>query len=190
MTIIQRDCNSMVQTQIKITGPFGSPFRLGGHMLVFEGKTLLGKLDPVEVLKDGTEVHIEAFIPTQAVLDERRHVGRLLFFEICNHIIEHFPQIQAISFAFRRPIGALGRPAEQAARALAMERIGVVNVTITPVTQGTHVVSGVWAYSEANRVALQTALEEQRAIFREKPIVHRPPRKAGTPACFLRTAFA
>ncbi|SEB24431.1 hypothetical protein SAMN05444680_12064 [Variovorax sp. YR216] len=168
----------MVPTQIKITGPHGLPFKLGGPMQVFEGRTLLGTLDPVEVLKDGTEVHIEAFIPTQVVLNERRHVGRLIFFEICAYITEHFPQIQAISFAFGRPIDALGRPAEQAAsRASAMERIGVVNITVTPLTQGVHVVSGVWPYSEANRVALQTALEKQRAIFREKPIVR--PSRAG-----------
>ena len=162
----------MVPTRIKITGPNGSPFKLGGPMLVFEGRTLLGTLDPVEVLRDGTEMHIEAFIPTQVVLNERRHVGRFLFFEICAYITEHFPQIQAISFAFVRPIDALGRPAEQAvSRTSAMERIGAVHITVTPVTLGVHVVSGVWPYSEANRVALRTALEEQRALYRDKPIV-------------------
>ena len=128
--------------------------------------------EPRRSISQGRADHIEAVIPTQVVLNERRHVGRLVFFEICAYITEHFPQIQAISFAFRRPIDALGRPAGQAAsRATAMERIGVVNITVTPVTTGVHVVSGVWPYSEANRVALQTALEEQRAIFRDKPIV-------------------
>ncbi|MEJ8815209.1 hypothetical protein WKW77_29355 [Variovorax ureilyticus] len=141
-------------------------------MLVFEGKTLLGTLDPVEVLKNGTEIHIEAFIPTQVLLKERRHVGRLLLFEFCAYITKHFPQIQAISFAFARPIDALGRPAEQAgSRTSAMARIGAVNITVTPVTLGVHVVSGVWPYSQANRAALQSALEEQRAIYRDKPIV-------------------
>jgi len=160
-------------TQIRITGPQGTPFRLGGPMLVFEGKTLLGTLDPVLVLKDGTEIHIESFVPTQIVLNERRHVGRLLFFEICAHITENFPQVQATSFSFPRPINnALGRPAEQAmSRTTAMERIGSVNITVTPVSQGAHVVSGVWPYSESNHAALLAALEEQRALYRDAPIV-------------------
>lgn len=162
----------MEQTKIKITGPQEAPFRLGGPMFVFEAKTLLGTLDPVLVLKDGTEIHIEAFVPTPVVLNERRHVGRLLFFEICAHITENFPQVQAISFAFPRPINALGRPAEQAAsRTTAMERIGAVNITVTPVTLGAHVVSGIWPYSASNHAALLAALEEQRALYRDKPIV-------------------
>jgi hypothetical protein len=154
----------------------GAPFRLGGPMQVFEGKTLLGTLDPVSVLKDGTEIHLEAFAPTQVFLDERRHAGRLLLYEFCAYITEHFPQIQAISFAFARPIDALGRPAEQAAsRAAAMERIGAVNIVVTPVTLEAHVVSGVWTYSEANLAALRVALEEQRAIYRDQPIVRTSP---------------
>lgn len=144
-------------------------------MLVFERKTLLATLDPVLVLKDGTEIHIETFAPTQVVLKERRHVGRLVFFEMCAHITENFPQVQAITFAFPRPIDALGRPAEQAvlavSRATALERVGAVDIVVTPVSLRTHVVSGVWPYSESNHTALLAALEEQRAIYRDKPIV-------------------
>ena len=77
-------------------------------MFVYEANTLLGILDPVPVMNDGTRLHIEAFSPTQVVLDEQRHIGRLIFFEICAFVSEQFPQIQAISFSFARPIASLG----------------------------------------------------------------------------------
>jgi hypothetical protein len=144
----------------------------------------LAILDPVHVLNDGTHVHIEPFTPTQVILDERRHVGRLIFFEICAFIAEHFPQVLAISFAFARPIETLGGPAQQAgSRAAALERIGVEDVRITPVTSGAHVVSGTWAYNERNLAALQLALAEQRAIFAADPIAGD---EGGITAAFLR----
>jgi hypothetical protein len=158
-------------TQIRITGPNGAHYQLGDPMYVYAGALLLGTLDPVRVLNDGTQIHIEPFTPTQVVLDEQRHIGRLIFFEICAFVSEHFSQIQLISFAFARPITSLGGPAQQAgSRAAAMERIGVEDVRITPVSSGAHVVSGTWAYSEKNLAALHLALAEQRAIFAANPI--------------------
>jgi len=140
-------------------------------MHVYAGALLLATLDPVRVLNDGTQIHIEPFAPTQVVLDEQRHIGRLIFFEICAFISEHFPQIQLISFSFARPITSLGGPAQQAgSRAAALERIGVEDLRITPVSSGAHVVSGSWAYSENNLAALHAALAEQRAIFAADPI--------------------
>ena len=165
----------MSTTRIRITGPQQAEYMLGQAMFLYEGQALLGQLDPVIVMNSGTGVHIEAFAPTRLVLDERRHVGRLLFFEICAYITEHFPQIQAVSFAFARPIGVFGRPMELAvSRAQAMERIGAVNVQITPHRSGKHVVSGIWPYSQANLAALKVALEEQRALYVKRPIVAKP----------------
>lgn len=174
-------------TNIRITGPDDAAYQLGEPMLVHETKVLLGTLDPVRVTNDGTQVHIEAFVPTQVVLEERRHIGRLIFFEICAFISEHFPQIQAISFSFARPIASLGGPAQQAvSRADALERVGVENVKITPLTSGAHVVSGTWAYSERNLAALQIALEEQRAIYRAEPIANGTRDKGGITSTIRR----
>lgn len=177
----------MIYEKLRFTGPGEATYQLGQPLSIYHGNVLLGTLDPVILRQDGTEIHIEAFAPTQVVLAEPRHIGRLIFFELCAYISEHFDQIQAISFSFSRPIRALGGPAQQAtSRADALKRIGAVNVRVTPRTAGKHVVSGVWPYSKRSVAALRVALEEQRALFRERPIGsgHRP--NAGLRAALRR----
>jgi hypothetical protein len=167
----------MTFQKLRFTGPGEAPYQLGQPLSVYDGSVLLGTLDPVILRQDGTEIHIEAFAPTRVVLSEPRHIGRLILFELCAYVSEHFHQIQAISFSFSRPIRALGGPAKQAtSRAEALKRIGAVNVQVTPRTSGEHVVSGVWPYSKRSVAALRIALEEQRELFRERPIGsgHRP----------------
>lgn len=160
-----------MNSTIHITGPRRAVYRLGSPMYVYEGRVLLATLDPVRVHKNGTELHIDDFLPTRPVLEERRPIGRWMFFELCAFVAEHHPQIQAIRFAFSRPLGAPGRPAEHAAgRALAVERVGAVDIKVEQLASGAHEVSGIWPYSERNLAALKTALEEQRAIFRKHPI--------------------
>lgn len=177
----------MSSTEIRITGAHEASYQLGEPMFVYEANALLGILDPVPVMNDGTRLHIEAFSPTQVVLDEQRHIGRLIFFEICAFVSEQFPQIQAISFSFARPIASLGGPAQQAAaRAHALERIGVEDLQIVPMTSGLHVVSGTWPYSSRNYAALSVALEEQRAIYRAEPISRRVRRSGGIASAIRR----
>src|SRR5437868_3173181 len=162
----------MTVKQIQITGPNGAVYQLGDPMCVHEGSVLLGTLDPVRVLNEGRQIHVEKLTPTKVMLDERRHFGRLIFFEICAFVSEYFPQVQAVSFAFPRPMDGVGGPAQQAAlRAAALKRIGVEDVRITPYRSGAHIVSGTWVYNEANFAALHVALAEQRAIFGTAPIV-------------------
>lgn len=159
---------------LKITGPESAPYVLGKPIFVYDRDVLLATLDPVPVRKSGTEIHIEAFKPARTVRQERRHVGRLIFLEICAFIAENFPQIQAVSFAFSRQVDALGGGAEQAAaRSETMSRIGALDVRIAPKADarpGHFVVSGIWAYSERNYAALKLVLEEERALYREWPI--------------------
>jgi hypothetical protein len=122
----------------------------------------------------GTEIHIESFTPTRVVSEEDRHVGRIIFLEICAFIAEDFPQIQAINFVLSRPVAVLGAGVQQAiARAETMQRAGAINIQITPkpsAMPGNLVVSGVWAYSESSMAALKMVLEEERAIYRNRPI--------------------
>jgi len=156
-------------------------------MCVYEGPVLLATLDPVRIEKDGTELHISDFVPTQVVLEEERQIGRWMFFEICVFVAEHFPQIQAIGFAFARPTGSQGSAAGRgASRAQLLQGIGAVNVKIEPLTSGAHVVSGIWPYNERNIAAVRAALEEQRLLFRDHPIA-RSAKPAPWPVTLLRS---
>ncbi|MDM0110629.1 hypothetical protein QTI66_00625 [Variovorax sp. J22R133] len=164
----------MNDKKLRITGPDATPYTLGQPMHVYDGDLLLGTLDPVPLLKSGTELFVEAFTPARAVSEEPRHVGRLIFLEICAFIAEHYPQIQAISFVFSRQVDVLGAGEQQAlARAETMARIGAINVKMTPKANalpGHFVVSGIWPYSQHNLAALHGVLEEERALYREVPI--------------------
>jgi len=165
---------SLTPEKLKIAGPEGAPYALGLPIWVYCGDLLLARLDPVPLLNAGTELHIEAFAPTRAVREERRHVGRLIFLEICAFISENFPQIQAISFALSRQIDQLGGGAELAAsRSETMTRIGAVDVRMVPKSDtrpGHFVVSGSWIYSERAYASLMAVLEEERRHYGERPI--------------------
>ncbi|WP_218511850.1 hypothetical protein [Variovorax sp. dw_308] len=165
--------------KLRITGPGAQPYALDQPMFVYDRNMLLATLEPVPLLKSGTEIHVESFNPTHLVRQDYRHVGRLIFLEICAFVSERFPQIQAINFAFSRRVDILGGGEQQAMeRAEAMDRIGAINVRIRPkpnALPGHFVVSGVWAYSEQNVAALKQVLEEERALYRKRPIGSRTP---------------
>ena len=159
---------------LRITGPDAEPYVLGSPIWVYCGEELLAKLDPVPLLKSGTELHIEAFEPTGSVREERRHVGRLIFLEICAFIAEHFQQIQAISFVLSRQVDCMAHGAELAAtRSETMTRIGAMDVCIAPKSDakpGHFVVSGIWVYSARTYAALKEVLEKERANYADRPI--------------------
>ncbi|MDM0014397.1 hypothetical protein QTH87_18295 [Variovorax sp. J22P168] len=180
----------MTFKKLRITGPGAVPYQLGMPMHVHDANVLLGTLDPVPVSNSGTQIHVQHFVPTRVVREERRHVGRLVFLEICDFISENFHQVQAISFAFTREINILGGGVEQAASRLdTMERIGAIDVQIHPkpdALPGHFIVSGVWAYSEASLAALRIVLEEQRALYRQAPIAVGVADKPGVRAALRR----
>jgi len=168
---------------LKITGTDGAPYSLGQPIWVYAGEALLARLDPVPLLKNGTELHIEAFDPTRVVREENRHVGRLIFLEICDFISQNFQQIQAISFVLSRQVDLLGGGAQlAAARSETMSRIGAVDVHMMPKSDakpGHFVVSGIWVYSERTYAALMAVLEEERGHYRMRPIGSRAVEPAG-----------
>ncbi|MDN8614315.1 hypothetical protein [Variovorax ginsengisoli] len=180
----------MTFKKLRITGPGAAPYQLGQPMHVYDANVLLGTLDPVPVSNGGTEIHIEHFQPTRVVRDEQRHVGRLVFLEICAFVSEHFHQVQAISFAFTRDVSILGGGVQQAAaRIETMDRIGAINVQIRPKADalpGQFVVTGVWAYSESSMAALRVVLEEQRALYRDRPMAIGVADKPGVRAALRR----
>jgi len=159
---------------LQIQGPAGQAYALGQPMHVFHQGQLLGVLDPVPLLRDGTEIHLEAFDPQPVVRAEGRHVGRYVFLEVCAFITEHFQQIQAISVTFARQVDLFGgAPQLAAARVQTLLRMGATDVHITSQAEGQggrFVVAGMWHYNERNLKALHEILEEERASYRAKPI--------------------
>jgi sugar (pentulose or hexulose) kinase len=180
----------MTQKKLRITGANGGAYQLGQPMFVHDAGVLLGTLDPVPVGNAGTEIHVEHFTPTRVVREEQRHVGRLVFLEVCEFIAENFHQVQAISFAFAREVSMLGGGAQQAiARAQTMARIVAINVQVAPkpnAMPGFFSVSGVWAYSEQNLAALRVVLHEERALYRDRPIAAKAVDKPGVRAALRR----
>ncbi|MEJ8810449.1 hypothetical protein WKW77_05170 [Variovorax ureilyticus] len=162
--------------RLQITGPFGSPYRLGGVMNILDGEALLGTIDPVPVSNGGSVVHIEHFRPATMVSDAQIHIGRLIFLEICQFLADGFQQVQTVSFTFTRRVDILGGGSQQAAaRAETMERIGAVGVSITPHAMAGHfVVSGQWHYNRENLRALGVVLVEERLRYTKWALQARP----------------
>lgn len=152
-------------------------------MHVHDGEALICTLDPVPVSPSGNEIRIEHFSPALSGPDEARHLSRLVFLEICAFVAENFEQIQAVSFAFSRPLSLLAGGAQDAAdRAEVMHRIGIDDVQVAPVpsaTPGHFIVTGVWVYSERNLAALNEVLYELRSLYQHRPLGTDPKGGAG-----------
>jgi len=156
---------------VKITGPEGRTYQLGNPMYVHTRDHHIVTLDPVHVRNDGTEIHFEEFAPEAIVFEEQRPLGRLILFEIFAFIVDHFPQVQVITFSLSRPVqGTFGSAQHVASRMEVLQRAGIQILQVTPVTSGEHVITGIWVYTDRNIAALRGALQEQREVFRERPI--------------------
>lgn len=143
-------------------------------MLVFDADEFLCALDPVPLCPAGDEIRVEHFSPPLSDVEAKRHLGRLVFLEICAFVVDNFEQVQAVIFAFARSRALLLKGAQEVAeRAEIMHRIGIENVEVAPQSSaipGHFVVSGVWQYSERNLAALHEVLAELRAVYQNRPI--------------------
>lgn len=143
-------------------------------MHVHDGEVLVCTLDPVPVSPSGDEIRIEHTSPASNGLSEAHHLSRLVFLEICAFVAENFDQVQAVSFAFSRPLSILAGGAQDAAdRAEVMHRIGVEDVQVAPKPSsfpGHFIVTGVWVYSERNLAALNEVLHELRGLYQHRPV--------------------
>jgi hypothetical protein len=140
-------------------------------MLVFDGDVLVCTVDPVPVSPSGDEILVEHFTPPMVGLEESRHLGRLIFLEICAFVAENIHEVRAVTFAFSRPARLLSNPS--ADRVETMHRIGIENVQVSPkpsALPGHFVVSGTWHYSERNLAALNEVLAELRGLYRDRPV--------------------
>jgi len=160
---------------LRFTGPNGAPYQLGDAICVCVDRSVVATIG-VALLKNGTEIEVGAFEATPLLRDDERNIGALIFYELCVFVTEQFAQVQAIRFVFSRAIGALGPPQSQAATRVAVaERIGAVDIEVTPLASGGYAVRGVWPYSEANVAALREALAAHRTLYPGGPLVQGTP---------------
>ncbi|MGJ7511681.1 hypothetical protein [Variovorax sp. GT1P44] len=162
----------MTFERLRITGPDGERYELGEPMHVHDGSVHLGALDPVRVSRDGTEVRIERFLPSQFVKEQKRNFGPLVLLEVTTYLAEQFDGIQTISYSLTREIEMHGDGMKVAsARSALLLDIGAEAVTIAPSpdleTPGNFIVQGIWAYNERNLAALHQCLEREREIYRQ-----------------------
>jgi hypothetical protein len=153
---------------LKITGPGQAAYALGAPLLVFDDEQHLGTVDPVPVSADGTEVHIEHFVPTD--IGKERSLGSLILVELAAFLVENCTTVQVISFALGRDIEGYHDANKLASvRSALLHSIGAAQVLITPrpdlLHAGHFIVAGIWEYNQANIKALYAALHTERAIF-------------------------
>jgi hypothetical protein len=169
----------MTFERLRITGRDGERYELGTPMHVHDGSVHLGTVDPVRVSRDGTEVRIERFLPSQFVKERKRNFGPLVLLEVTAFLAEQFDGIQSISYSLTREIEMHGDGMKVAsARSALLLDIGAEAVTITPwpdlETPGNFVVQGIWAYNERNMAALGQCLDKEREVYRQWEAVAEP----------------
>jgi hypothetical protein len=162
----------MTFERLRITGRHGKHYELGEAMEVHDGDVHLGTLDPVNVSRDGTEVLVGRFIPSQFVKDQKRNFGPLVLLETTTFLAEHFQGLQAVNYVLSREIEMHGDGTQVAsARSALLQAMGAEAVTISPKpdseTPGNFVVRGTWAYNERNLAALGECLQRERGIYRQ-----------------------
>lgn len=141
-------------------------------MEVHDGNIHLGTLDPVIVSRDGTEVFLGRFVPSQFVKDRKRNFGPLVLLETTAFLAEHFQGLQAVSYVLSREIEMHGDGMQVAgARSALLQAMGAEGVTISPMPDseipGNFVVRGTWAYNERNLSALGQCLDKEREVYRQ-----------------------
>ncbi len=156
---------------LRITGQGRTALRLGEPMHVYDGEILLGVIDPVRLSRDGSEVRIERFVPSQHVRDDKRNFGPIVLLEVTMFLATHFRGVQLVSFSLNREIEMHGDGMQvAAARSKLLHSIGAEGITISPRPDssipGNFVVEGEWAYNPANLAALEECLLRERQSYR------------------------
>jgi hypothetical protein len=159
-------------SNLRFTGPDAARYQLGQPMYVHDREKLLGILDPVQISRDGTEVHISRFAPAPFVRGERRNFGPLMLLEVTAFLAREFMMVQMVSYSLSREIETYGDGRQVAsARSALLDSMGAHGVTITPQPDsdkpGNFVVQGAWMYNERNLQALNACLKRERDLYRD-----------------------
>lgn len=159
---------------LHLTGPQGCPYVLGEPIEVYDGPTLIGRVQSVTMSPGGDEVRVENFLTTDFADFRAKALPKLVLAEVVSFIAERYPSIHAIGIELSRDIEAFeGREATLAsARAEILQSIGTNSIRINPKPHagqaGHFAVSGVWHYDEASVAALAAVLQAQRAAYRQR----------------------
>jgi len=164
----------MTFQRLHLTGPQGCPYVLGERIEVYDGATLIGRVQSVALSPAGDEVRVENFLTTDFADFRAKALPRLVLAEVVSFIAERYPSIHAIGIELSRDIdGFEGREATLAsARAEILQSIGTTDIRISPKPHagqaGHFVVTGVWHYDAASVTALAAVLQAQRSAYCER----------------------
>lgn len=164
----------MTFQRLNLTGPQRRPYVLGEPIEVYDGSTLIGRVQSVALSPAGDEVRVENFLTTDFADFRARSLPKLVLAEVVSFIAERYPSVHAIGIELSRDIEAFeGREATLAsARADILQSIGTSGVRISPKPHagqaGHFAVTGVWHYDKASVAALAAVLEAQRAAYRDR----------------------
>jgi hypothetical protein len=164
----------MTFQRLHLSGPQGRPYVLGERIEVYDGPTLIGRVQSVTPSPGGDEVRVENFLTTDFADFRAKALPKLVLAEVVSFIAERYPSIHAIGIELSRDIeGYEGREATLAsARAEILQSIGTSGVRIHPKPHpgqaGHFAVTGVWRYDKASVTALAAVLQAQRAAYRER----------------------
>lgn len=164
----------MTFQRLHLTGPEGSPYVLGQRIEVYDGSTLIGRVQSVTLSPAGDEVRVENFFTTDFADFRAKALPKLVLAEVVSFIAGCNPSIHAIGIELSRDIaGFEGREAMLAsARADILQSIGASSILISPKPHagqaGHFAVTGIWHYDEASVTALAAVLEVQRTAYRER----------------------
>lgn len=164
----------MTFQSLHLTGPQGCPYVLGEPIEVYDGSSLIGRVQSVTLSPGGDELRVENFLTTDFADFRAKALPKLVLAEVVSFIAERYPSIHAIGIELSRDIeGFEGREATLASvRAEILQSIGTDNVRIAPKPHagqaGHFAVTGVWHYHAASVAALAEVLQAQRAAFRAR----------------------
>ena len=176
----------MIFEKLHLTGPGGSPYKLGEPMHVHDGARFLGTVEPIEVGPDRSEVRISRFSSAPSIGSGQRNFGPLLLIEVTLFLVERFRNIESVHFNLRREIEVYGDGMMvAAARAELLRSIGATDVHARPQpdpsSPGNFVVRGAWVYTEDSLLALRLAVALQRDLYGES-LANVSKQKSGLPA--------
>ncbi|MDM0029551.1 hypothetical protein QTI27_33850 [Variovorax sp. J31P216] len=156
---------------LRLTGIGGRDYVLGDGIEVYDGESLIGRVQSVRLSPDGAEVLIENFIQMRFEDFRVGALPRLVLAEVVNFIVERHPGIHLVGIELSRHIPEFqGREALLTSiRSEILASIGAQDVHVTPRPQagekGSFAVTGIWRYDSASVAVLAATLRTQREAY-------------------------
>ncbi len=168
---------------LTITDAKKKPYTHGAAMWLWEGDSLVGKVNEVVLNPERTQILLDRFVYANTPAARKPSIRPLCLFEVAAYLVEQVPTALEIIFTLSHRIqGFRDQGALSAARSRVLESMGAeqIKVVTRPNSSGEieFVVEAVWRYNAGNRDALQGALMAARETHKLAPPP--PPAKQGT----------